>query len=55
MRGQAVAIALIAACGIAAFVTMRSGYEALLASQLSSAIMNTIASPMFFSMSSARP
>ncbi|NEX62352.1 ABC transporter permease [Noviherbaspirillum sp. 17J57-3] len=33
MRGQALAIALMAACGIASFVTMRSGYEALLASQ----------------------
>jgi putative ABC transport system permease protein len=33
MRGQALAIALMATCGIAAFVTMRSGYEALLSSQ----------------------
>lgn len=35
MRGQALAIALMAACGIAAFITMRSGYEALLASRRS--------------------
>lgn len=33
MRGQAAAIALVTMCGIATFVTMRSGYEALLASQ----------------------
>lgn len=33
MRGQAVAIALVAMCGIASFVTMRGAYEALLASQ----------------------
>jgi putative ABC transport system permease protein len=33
MRGQAVAIALVAMCGIATFVTLRSGYEALRASQ----------------------
>lgn len=33
MCGQALAVALMAACGIAAFVTMRSGYEALIASQ----------------------
>jgi putative ABC transport system permease protein len=32
-RGQALAIALVAMCGIATFVTMRSGYEALLAAQ----------------------
>ena len=33
MRGQALAIALVAMCGIATFVSMRSGYEALVASQ----------------------
>ncbi|MGE5648649.1 MAG: ABC transporter permease [Bacillota bacterium] len=33
MRGQALAIALVAMCGIATFVTMRGGYEALLAAQ----------------------
>lgn len=35
MRGQALAIALVAMCGIATFVTMRGAYEALLASQAS--------------------
>lgn len=35
MRGQALAIALVAMCGIATFVTMRGGYEALLAAQSS--------------------
>lgn len=35
MRGQALAIALVAMCGIATFVTMRGSYEALLASQRS--------------------
>lgn len=35
MRGQALAIALVAMCGIATFVTMRGGYEALLAAQAS--------------------
>ncbi len=33
MRGQAVAIALVAMCGIATFITMRGSYEALLSSQ----------------------
>ncbi len=33
MRGQTLAIALIAMCGVATFVTMRGGYEALLASR----------------------
>lgn len=33
MRGQALAIALVAMCGIATFVTMRGSYEALLASR----------------------
>jgi len=33
MRGQALAIALVAMCGIATFVTMRGAYEALLTSQ----------------------
>lgn len=33
MRGQALAIALVAMCGIATFVTMRGAYEALLSSQ----------------------
>lgn len=33
MRSQALAIALVAMCGIATFVTMRGGYEALLAAQ----------------------
>ena len=33
MRGQAVAIALVAMCGIATFVTMRGSYEALLSAQ----------------------
>ncbi|HEX7650557.1 MAG TPA: ABC transporter permease [Noviherbaspirillum sp.] len=35
MRGQAFAIAVVAMCGIATFVTMRGGYEALLAAQAS--------------------
>lgn len=35
MRGQAVAIALVAMCGIATFVTMRGSYEALLSAQTS--------------------
>ena len=34
LRGQAIAIALVAMCGIATFVALRSGYEALLVSQL---------------------
>ncbi|HVK94118.1 MAG TPA: FtsX-like permease family protein [Noviherbaspirillum sp.] len=33
MRGQALAIALVAMCGIATFVTLRGSYEALLVSQ----------------------
>lgn len=33
MRGQAIAIALVVACGVASFVTMRSMYYSLLASQ----------------------
>ncbi|HEY0846935.1 MAG TPA: FtsX-like permease family protein [Noviherbaspirillum sp.] len=33
MRGQALAIALVAMCGIATLVTMRGGYEALLSAQ----------------------
>lgn len=33
MRGQALAIALVAMCGIATFVTMRGSYEALLSAQ----------------------
>lgn len=33
MRGQAIAIALVIACGVAAFVTMRSMYRSLLLSQ----------------------
>jgi putative ABC transport system permease protein len=33
MRGQALAIAMVAMCGIATFVTMRGSYEALLTSQ----------------------
>lgn len=33
MRSQAIAIALVAMCGIASFVTMRGAYEALLSSQ----------------------
>jgi putative ABC transport system permease protein len=33
MRGQAIAIALVIACGVASFVTMRSMYHSLLASQ----------------------
>lgn len=33
MRGQAAAIAAVAMCGIASFVTMRSGYEALMATR----------------------
>lgn len=33
MRGQAVAIALVIACGVAAFVTMRAMYRSLLRSQ----------------------
>ncbi|MGZ3237900.1 MAG: ABC transporter permease, partial [Burkholderiaceae bacterium] len=33
MRGQAFAIAMVAMCGIATFVTMRGSYEALLSSQ----------------------
>lgn len=35
MRGQALAIALVAMCGIATFVAMRSAYEALRVSQFS--------------------
>jgi putative ABC transport system permease protein len=35
MRGQAAAIALVAMCGIATFVALRSGYEALSVSQRS--------------------
>lgn len=35
MRGQALAIALVAMCGIATFVTMRGSYEALLTTQAS--------------------
>lgn len=35
MRGQAAAIALVAMCGIATFVTMRGSYEALLSAQTS--------------------
>jgi len=35
MRGQALAIALVAMCGIATFVTMRGAYEALLTTQAS--------------------
>ncbi len=35
MRGQAAAIALVAMCGIATFVALRSGYEALSVSQQS--------------------
>ena len=34
MRGQAIAIALVIACGVAAFVSMRSMYSSLLRSQL---------------------
>jgi putative ABC transport system permease protein len=33
MRGQVIAIALVIACGVASFVTMRSMYHSLLASQ----------------------
>src|SRR5690242_17996198 len=33
MKGQALAIALVIACGIASFVTMRSMYHSLLRSQ----------------------
>lgn len=33
MRGQAIAIALVIACGVASFVTMRSMYHSLLTSQ----------------------
>lgn len=33
MKGQAIAIALVIACGVASFVTMRSMYRSLLASQ----------------------
>ena len=33
MRGQVLAVAMVALCGIATFVTMRGGYEALLAAQ----------------------
>ena len=33
MRGQAIAVALVAMCGIATLVTMRASYEALVASQ----------------------
>lgn len=33
MRGQALAIAMVAMCGIATLVTMRGGYEALLSAQ----------------------
>lgn len=33
MRGQAIAIALVAMCGIATLVTMRASYEALVSSQ----------------------
>ncbi len=35
MRGQALAIAVVAMCGIATFVTMRGSYEAMIASQAS--------------------
>ena len=35
MRGQAIAIALVAMCGIATLITMRASYEALVASQMS--------------------
>lgn len=35
MRGQAMAIALVAMCGIATFITMHGSYEALLSSQAS--------------------
>lgn len=35
MRGQALAIAVVAMCGIATFVTMRGSYEAMIASQSS--------------------
>ncbi|WP_334186691.1 ABC transporter permease [Noviherbaspirillum sp.] len=35
MRGQAIAIAVVAMCGIATFVTMRGSYEAMIASQAS--------------------
>ena len=33
LRGQVVAVALVVACGIAAFVAMRSTYHSLLDSQ----------------------
>ena len=33
IRGQAIAIILVIACGVAAFVTMRSMYRSLLRSQ----------------------
>jgi putative ABC transport system permease protein len=33
LRGQAIAIALVIACGVASFITMRSMYRSLLTSQ----------------------
>jgi putative ABC transport system permease protein len=39
MRGQAIAIAMVIACGVASFVSMRSMYRSLLSSQLEYYVM----------------